>query len=289
MTPRGLLLFAALSILWGVPYLMIKIAVAEVSVPFLVFTRAAVGAVALLPFALADDSFRWLKARWLPASAFCLVEMVMPWGLIAHGEINIDSSTAGLLIALTPVVTVVASKLLGSGETLGLARWAGLFIGLAGVFVLALPTLGGGALGIGEILLAAVCYALGSIMAARWLGDVPTAPLTVFCLLGSALVYIVPAIQTWPDRIPSEAAILSIAALGVFCTALAFAAFFMLVREVGPERAVVITYVAPAIAVAAGVLVLSEPLDARILLAFALILSGSWLGTSSRRRRPSDA
>jgi drug/metabolite transporter (DMT)-like permease len=279
MTRRGLLLFALLSLLWGIPYLLIKLAVAEVSVPFLVFARAAVGALALLPFALAQGSFGWLKTQWLAVASFCVVEMVLPWGLIAHGEVSIDSSTAGLLIAMTPAVTVALSKLMGSDEQLGIRRWLGLFLGFAGVFVLALPTLGGGLLAVIEILLAAACYALGSIIASRWLNDVPASALTAVCLIGAAVIYAVPAAQAWPTVMPSMTAVSAIVSLGVFCTAIAFATYFLLVREIGPERAVVITYVAPAVSVAAGVLVLSEPLDIGILVAFALILCGSYLGT----------
>ena len=287
MTRRGLLLFALLSLLWGIPYLLIKLAVAEVSVPFLVFARAAVGALALLPFALAQGSFEWLKTQWLAVASFCVVEMVLPWGLITHGEVSIDSSTAGLLIAMTPAVTVALSKLMGSDERLGIRRWTGLFLGFAGVFVLALPTLGGGFLAVIEILLAAACYALGSIIASRWLNDVPASALTAVCLMGAAAIYAVPAALAWPTAMPSTTAVASIVGLGVFCTAIAFATYFLLVREIGPERAVVITYVAPAVSVAAGVLVLSEPLNMSILAAFALILCGSYLGTWRAPQEPS--
>lgn len=289
MTRRGLIYFALLSVLWGIPYLMIKVAVAEVSVPFLVFARAAVGAVVLLPFALTAGSFAWARAKWLPLAAFCLTEMIAPWVLIAHGEVHIDSSTAGMLIALTPTITVWLSKMFGSGEGVDARRSIGLSLGFLGVFILAAPTLGGDFLSIIEILLASVCYALGSIIASRWLDDVAPAQLTGLCLLGAALFYAWPAIQTWPTVIPSTAAMTSILALGVFCTALAFAMFFLLVREVGPERAVVITYVAPAIAVAAGVGLLGEPLSASILVAFAFILCGSWLSTARNLTRPSSS
>jgi drug/metabolite transporter (DMT)-like permease len=280
MTRYGLMLFAILSVLWGMPYLLIKIAVAEVSVPFLGFARAAVGGLALLPFALAQGGFGWLTSHWRPAAAFCLIELIIPWGLIAHGERAIESSTAGLLIALTPVLTVAIAKMTGSQERLGHRRLIGLALGFAGVLALALPTLGGGVFAIVEILLAAACYAAGSLIASRWLDDVPAASLTAACLIVAAVAYAAPAAMAWPAAVPTAAASLSIVGLGVFCTAVAFATFFLLLREVGAERAVVITYVAPAIAVTAGVLVLSEPLDARIVTAFALILCGSWLGTS---------
>jgi len=280
MTRRGLALFALLSILWGIPYLLIKFAVMEVSVPFLVFARAGIGALTLLPFALLGGGFGWLTSRCIAAAAFCIAEMIVPWWLIAHGEVSIDSSTAALLIALTPVLTVAIAKMTGSGERLDGRRWTGLAAGFAGVFLLALPTLGGGLLAVAEILLAACCYAAGSIIASRWLDDVPASSLTAVCLAGAALVYAMPAALAWPAATPSATVVWSVVGLGVFCTAAAFATFFLLVREVGAERAVFITYVAPAIAVAAGVLVLSEPLDARIVAAFALILCGSWLGTS---------
>jgi drug/metabolite transporter (DMT)-like permease len=283
MTHRGLLIFALLSVLWGLPYLLIKIAVGEVSVPFLVFARAAIGALALLPLALAQGGFGWLRARWVPVLAFCLIEMIIPWGLIAHGETSIDSSTAGLLIALTPVVTVAIARMAGPRESLGFRRSAGLALGLCGVFVLALPTLHGGVFAVVEIALAAICYAVGAQVASRWLDDIPAAALTAACLFGAALAYAAPAALSWPEAMPSAAAVWSIASLGVFCTALAFTCFFLLVREIGPERAAIITYTAPAIAVTAGILVLSEPLDARILAAFALILCGSFLGTTRDR------
>jgi drug/metabolite transporter (DMT)-like permease len=102
MSRRAWTLFAVLSVVWGVPYLMIKVAVAEVSVPFLVFARAAVGAAVRLPIALRDRGFAPLRGHWIPVASFALVEMIVPWGLLAHGEVRLNSSTAGLLIAATP-------------------------------------------------------------------------------------------------------------------------------------------------------------------------------------------
>jgi drug/metabolite transporter (DMT)-like permease len=283
------MLFALLGFLWGVPYLMIKVTVAEVSVPFLVFARAAVGAAVLLPIALREDGFACLKGHWIPLSAFTLVEMIVPWGLLAHGEIRINSSTAGLLIAATPIITMVLGKLFGDSEALGPLRLTGLALGLAGVAVLAAPELGGDLPSLAEILIAAACYAGGSIVAARWLNKVPAISLTVACLAIAAAVYLLPAFMTWPHSVPSMPVFGSIVGLGVVCTALALASFFLLIREVGAERAVVITYVAPAVAVAAGVTLLSEPLDARIAFSFVLILCGSYLATGGSTFAPRDA
>lgn len=285
MTRRGLALFALLSVLWGVPYLLIKVAVAEVSVPFLVFARSALGALVLLPFALGQGGFGPVRRHWRPVLAFAIVEMVIPWGLIVHGELHLTSSTAGLLVAATPILAVALGRFRRGAEPVSAARLAGLLLGLGGVATLAAPHLGGDLLSVVEVLVAAACYAVGSMIAARWLNDVPAIPMTAACLALAAAAYALPALAAWPPAWPSAPAIAAIGALGVACTAIAFATFFLLIRELGSERAVLITYVAPAVAVASGVALLGEPLDARLLLAFALILGGSWLA-ASRPRSP---
>ncbi len=147
--------------------------------------------------------------------------------------------------------------------------------------MLALPELDGDVSSIAEIVIAAACYAGGAIVAGRWLKNVPATPMTVACLTIASAVYLLPAFATRPHLVPSTPVIAAIVGLGVMCTALAFASFFLLIREVGAERAVVITYVAPAVAVAAGVTMLSEPLDARIAASFVLILCGSYMATGS--------
>ena len=172
MSHRAWMLFALLGFMWGVPYLMIKVAVAEVSVPFLVFARAVVGAAVLFPIGLRRSGFARLRAHWIPLAIFALVEMIVPWGLLARGEIRSNSSTAGLLIAATPIITVTLGKLFGDPEPIGSLRLTGLALGFAGVGVLAAPELGGDLRSIAEILIAAACYAGGSIVAARWLNNV---------------------------------------------------------------------------------------------------------------------
>ena len=285
MSRRAIALFILLSVLWGVPYLLIKVAVAEVSVPFLVLARSALGTLALIPFAMMQGGFRPVIRHWRPVLAFAVVEMIIPWGLIVHGELRLNSSTAGLLVAATPIIVVFLGRFGRDPEHVGAGRLAGLLLGLGGVATLAAPHLGGDLISVIEILLAAVCYAVGSMIAARWLGDVPAVPMTAACLALVSLAYAIPAFVDWPTTWPSAHASAAIVALGVACTAVAFASFFLLIREVGSERAVVITYVAPAVAVASGVALLSEPLDGRLLAAFALILGGSWLATS-RSRQP---
>ena len=291
MSTRAWMTFTLLSVLWGIPYLLIKLAVAEVSVPFLVFSRTALGALIILPFVLNRRATSQLRRYWRGILAFAVIEMIVPWGLLTHGETRVASSTAGLLIAATPILTVLFGRFSGDVEFLGGRRMAGLGLGFAGVFVLAAPEFGADLISILEILVAAVCYALGSIVASRWLKDISPLLATSACLVLGALFYLPGAIATWPQEPLSTQGVAAIVLLATLCTALAFAAFFILIREVGPDRAVVITYVAPAVAVAAGVAFLSEPLTGTILIAFTLILSGSVLatGVSAQRREETIA
>jgi drug/metabolite transporter (DMT)-like permease len=169
---------------------------------------------------------------------------------------------------------------LTGGERLGAKRIAGLATGMAGVAVLAGPGLTGGhGVPIAEVLLVATCYAIAPLVAARYLGDVPTLPLTAACLALGAVVYAAPAVAAWPHEMPSLRALLALAVLAVVCTALAFILFFALIREVGPARALVVTYVNPAVALAAGVIVLGEPLTVWNVAGLGLILAGSVLAT----------
>jgi drug/metabolite transporter (DMT)-like permease len=230
-----------------------------------------------------------LRRHWRPLVAFAAIEITIPWWLLSDAERHITSSMTGLLIAAAPIIVVVLGLLTGSRERLGLARWAGLAIGLAGVAVLAAPGLrGGDTWSIIEILLTAVCYAVAPLIATRYLSDVPALPMTTVCLILAALIYTPPAILTWPSTMPPWQALAALAGLAVICTALALVVFFALIREVGTSRALVFTYINPAVAVTAGVIVLDEPLTLGIIISFALILGGSILATSSRRMSSRD-
>jgi drug/metabolite transporter (DMT)-like permease len=281
---KGWVLFAVMCLVWGIPYLFIKVAVEEVSVPVVVFARTALGAVLLLPLAVRSGQLGSLRRHWRPLVAFATLEMIVPWGLLSAAERKLPSSLAGLLIAAVPIISVVTARLTGGTERLSPRRWAGLIIGLGGVALLAAPDLSGGsALPVAEVLLVALGYATAPLIAARKLADVPALPMTAACLSLGALVWLPAAVATWPHQMPSGRALASLAALGVICTACAFLVFLALIREAGTSRAMVFTYVNPAVAVAAGVAFLAEPFTVTIAASFALILAGSLLATWSPR------
>jgi drug/metabolite transporter (DMT)-like permease len=286
---KGWVLFAVMCLVWGIPYLFIKVAVGQVSVPVVVFARTAIGALVLLPLAVRSarqggGELGALRRHWRPLAAFAALEIIIPWGLLSAAERKLPSSLAGLLIAAVPIISVVTARLTGGTERLSPRRWAGLVIGLAGVAVLAAPDLtGGSAAAVAEVLLVALCYATAPLIAARKLAEVPALPMTAACLSLGALVWLPPAIATWPTRVPSGRALGALAALGIVCTAFAFLVFLALIREAGTSRAMVFTYVNPAVAVAAGVAFLSEPFTVTIAASFALILAGSLLATWAAR------
>ncbi len=280
MSLRGWVLFAAMSVIWGVPYLLIKVAVEGVSVPVLVLARTAVGALVLIPLTLRRAAWTPVLAHWKPVAVFAFFEIIAAWLLLTDAERHISSSLTGLLIAASPIVATLLDRLTGGEHPLTVKRMAGLGVGLIGVAVLAGPALtGGSAWPVTQVLMVSVCYAIAPLVAARYLGDVPTLPMTAACLGLAAIVYAGPAAATWPDTVPETRVLLALAALAVICTAVAFIIFFALIREVGAARALVFTYVNPAVALAAGVIVLNEPLTPWNLAGLALILTGSVLAT----------
>ena len=280
MSARGWLLFAAMSVIWGIPYLLIKISLEGLSVPVLVFARTLIGAAVLLPLALSRTNLRIVRRHWKPLLAFAFFEIIAAWLLLSDAERHLSSSTTGLLIAATPIIAAILERVTGGTHRLGGVRVLGLTVGLAGVAVLAGHGLtGGGAWPVAEVLLVSTCYAIAPLIAARHLADVPALPMTAACLGFAALVYATPAALQWPSEIPTGRVLFATTLLAVVCTALAFILFFALIREVGPSRAVVFTYVNPAVALAAGVIVLSEPLTAWNLVGLVLILGGSAMAT----------
>jgi drug/metabolite transporter (DMT)-like permease len=286
MSRRGWSLFVAMCLIWGVPYLLIKVAVGAVAPVVLVFFRTVTGAALLLPFAARRRDLAELARHWRILLVYTGVEVGVPWLLLSDAERTLSSSLSGLLVATVPLIGVVLSALAGGRERFGGRRLLGLFLGLGGVALVLGFDVGGANLhAVGELALVALGYAIGPMLISRRLGGLR--PIGVVCASLSlcALAYAPLALTHLPATPPSAGVILAIAALAVFCTALAFILFFALIAEAGPVRATVITYVNPAVAVALGVLVLGEPLTASIGAGFALILLGSVLATA----RPASA
>jgi drug/metabolite transporter (DMT)-like permease len=284
MSRRGWLLFLAMGLIWGVPYLFIKVAVEHLTPVSLVFLRTTVAAALLAPVAVARGELRPVLKRWRPLAAYTAAELAIPWLFLAHAEQALSSSLTGLLLAAVPLVGALLGWLTKT-DRLDWRRGLGLFVGLAGVAALIGIDVGGGdVLALLQVMVVAVGYAVGPFILGRSLSDLPGLGVVAASLLLTAVVYAVPAAFQLPRQWPPAEAILSVLVLAVVCTAVAFLLFFKLIEEVGPVRATVITYLNPAVAVALGVVFLNEPFTTGIVVGFTLVLLGSALAT--RKTRP---
>lgn len=283
MSRRGWVLFAIVGVCWGVPYLLIKVAVRSVSPPELVLGRTLVGAAILLPISVARGELRKLLPFWRPLVLYTIVELMVPWLLLSDAERRLPSSLAGLLVAAVPFAGAVIGRLTGQ-PPLGRVRLAGLFVGVAGVVVLlGLDLKGAHPWSLLEVGVVVVGYALGPNIASRKLAEAPSMAVVAASLTLTAVVYLPWVLTHLPRHLPWAEPLAAIAGLGVVSTSFAFVVFFWLIAEVGPSRSLVVTYVNPAVAVVLGVVVLHESFGWSATLGFALILAGSYLSTLAGR------
>lgn len=286
MSSRAWIAFAAVSTLWGIPYLFIKVAVYDGVPPaFLAWVRVGLGAVVLLGLARAAGVLGPLRGRWRWLTVFAVVEIVFPFPLIAAGEQHVSSSLAAIVVAAAPLFVALLALRFDASERVGGARLGGLLLGLVGVAALVGIDATGSReelLGAGAVLFSAFCYAIGPMVLKRHLADLDPRASMGAALAIAALVLTPAALLAPPAAMPPGEAIASLVVLGVFCTAAAFAFYGALVAEAGAGRALVITYIAPVVAVALGVAVLGERPGPGAAAGLLLILAGSWLATGGR-------
>src|SRR4051794_1258620 len=286
MSARGWAAFAAMSVLWGVSYLFIKVAVDGGLPPaFVAWSRILLAAVVLGALAVRAGVLSGLRGRWRWVLAYAVCEMTLPFPLIAAGEQHIDSSLAAIIIAAAPLLVAVLALRFDPGERVTGRRLAGLLIGFAGGIALVGIDVAGSAdelLGALAVLVAALGYAAGPMILGRHLAHLdPRA--TMGASLAVAAVLLTPlTAATLPSHGPTTGAVVAIAVLGLLCTAAAFVIFNGLIAEVGAGRALVITYVNPVVAVAVGMVFLAERPGAGAIAGLVLILAGSWLSTDGR-------
>jgi drug/metabolite transporter (DMT)-like permease len=283
MTSRAWLLFIFSSVIWGVPYLFIKIAVdAGVAPAFVAWSRVALAAALLLPIAIRRNVLRGLRTRAAAIIGYTACEVAVPFVLISIGEQYITSSLTAILVATMPLMVALLSLRLIPGDHLSGKRLLGLIIGFAGVVTLLGFDVAGRAtelLGAALVLLATLGYAIAPIIVSRRLADLdPLGPVTASLLIATVAL-LPPALATLPGQLPSVSALIAIAVLGIICTAAGLIVFFRLIAEAGPSRASVITYVNPLVAVVVGAVALGERLSLISIAGLGLILVGSFVST----------
>ena len=282
MSARAWAVFAALAVIWGIPYFFIKIALQDLSPACVAWSRVTLAAFVLLPLAWHRGALRGLRSRAGAICAFALTELVGPFLLIAFGERFVSSSLTAILMATVPLVVVVLAPWFAPTERPGSRRLAGLGLGLVGVVALLGIDVAGRPLellGAALVLGGAVGYAVGPLLVQRYLAGFPPLGTVAASLTVSAFVLAIPAALTAPSGLPSRVVVASIVVLGLGCTALALVLYLFLVAEAGASRATVITYLNPVVAMLLGVSVLRERVSVVSVGGLLLVLLGSWLAT----------
>lgn len=290
---KGWVLFAVMAFVWGITYLFIKEAVGSFSPPAVVAGRTLLGGLVLLPFAIRSGALQAAWKYWPWLLAFGAVEMAGPFLLLSHAETQLPSGLTGLLVATVPLFAVIIALLRGDRSVLAPVRLGGLILGFVGVAVVVagpglFPQGPASVFAIGEILLTAVLYAIAPFIIAHKLAAVPSMGTITLALFAVGLAYLPAALLT-QHEMPTLRSTISLGLLGVVCTALAFVAFFALIREVGPVRAPLFTYVNPIVAIALGAAVLGEPITPGLLIGFPIVLAGCWFAATGGRLKPRAA
>ncbi|MGP6172334.1 DMT family transporter [Microbacterium sp. A196] len=286
---KGWILFAVMAIVWGITYLFIKEAVQSITPPAVVAGRTLLGALVLLPFAIRSGALKAAWKHWPWVLTFGLVEMAGPFLLLSHAETQLPSGLTGLLVATVPLFAVIIALTRGDRTALAPVRLGGLLLGFVGVAIVVVgpglfPSGPASAFAIGEIMLTALLYAIAPFIIAHKLADVPSIGTITLALLAIGIGYL-PAAMLTQHELPTLRSGVSLLLLGVICTAVAFVAFFALIREVGPVRAPLFTYVNPVVAIVLGTIFLSEPITPGLLIGFPLIILGCWFAATGGRLR----
>jgi len=268
------------------PYLFIRIAVEDFSTWTIVFTRVVIGAAVLVPIAIYRKALVPALKAWKYVLAYAALEMIGPWFLITEAERVINSGLAGLLVATVPFFGLLIGIFYQKDKTLKHPKTlAGLAIGFAGIILLVGIDAIAGHVSLPHvfmIILAAIGYAVAPVIVATKIPNVSGVAVNGLAMAIVAVVYAIPAIFSLPGEIAAAPPIeswLSLLGLGVICSAIAFVAFFRLVREIGSARATLVTYMNMAVAVLLGIILLAEPITPGILIGMPLVLIGSVLAT----------
>ena len=279
MSRRGWVLFLSLSLIWGIPYLLIRVSVESLSPWFVVFARVLMGSAILLPLAAARGELRSIRPYLPWVLVFAIIEITITWPAINFAELHLSSSFTALVIASVPLVAALIAWRLGLDKLTGM-RLVGLFVGITGVA--ALVGLDFGTIHVPSVallILTVVGYALGPVVVSQRLSEAPSLAVIGLALAINTVIFAPLAITNWPSGPVPATAWWSVIVLGVICTALAFVIFFGLVAEVGPARTTVITFLNPLVALLLGVVVLGEAVTLGMMVGFPLVLLGSWLST----------
>lgn len=282
MSRKSWIQFSIVGFLWGIPYLLMKVAVADIPPPLIVAGRTLIGAAILIPIALHRRSFMDAVRGIKYVLPYAFLEMVGPWILITNAEKEISSGLAGLLVATVPIFATILTSLRGDHSVWAPKRVFGIAIGFVGMIALiGIESITGNSnpKAIAMVLLASLLYAYAVLMVTSNLPGVDGVAINGLAMAITCIFYLPISILTWPSNPVSLNAITALIILGIFSTAIAFMLFFIVIAEIGPARGSLTTYVNTAVAVVLGIIILNEPLTLGIIVGLPLVLFGSYLAS----------
>ena len=282
MSRKGWGLFALVGVLWGVPYMFMKIAVAELATPVIVFSRLLIGALVLIPLALHQKTIKDALKYWPYIALYAVLEMVIPWTLITNSQKDLSSGVVALLVATVPIWATLFAHHTGDSTAAHRTRIFGIALGLIGIaFLVGIESLNdvGNIRALIQVLIASVSYAYAVNMITRKAPGISGIAINGLAMSLSTLLFAPFAIAHLPKTAPSTEAIAATVGLGIICTALAFWVFFLVLGEIGPARASLVVYPNTAVAVLLGIFLLDEPLTLAIVIGLPMVLLGSYFAS----------
>jgi drug/metabolite transporter (DMT)-like permease len=284
---RPVVILTLLALIWGASFMLIKIADRELTPATLILGR--VGSAALLLAAIAivrlgpRETLTQIRRAWIWLVVVGIVNTAVPFWLLSWGETRIDSGLASIIQGAVPIFNALLAFAFFREERVGGFRFVGLVIGFVGVALLVSAQPNGKLLGALAVVAMALCYAIGTLIAGRYLRGTP--PLVVAlasCAVSTIAVLPAGVIQA-PAGMWHGETIMAILVLGFVGTAIAYLLFFALIQRAGANYATLVTYLVPPIALAYGAIFLGESFGGTAFVALALILAGVALATGSVR------
>jgi drug/metabolite transporter (DMT)-like permease len=292
MSRKGWLLFSLVGLLWGIPYLFMKVAVEELSTPMIVFSRLLIGAALLIPLAMREGSLRKALPYWRYILLYAVLEMVIPWSLITSSQRNLSSGVVALLVATVPIWATLFAHQTGDSTAAHRIRIFGIIIGLIGIsLIVGIESISdfGNFGALAQVLIASVSYAWAVNMITRKAPGISGLAINGIAMTISSLIFAPFGFMSKPESMPSLDVTLATLGLGVLCSGMAFWIFFLVLAEIGPARASLVVYPNTAVAVILGIIILSEPITLAILIGLPLVLIGSYFASRRPATQPIPA
>lgn len=290
MSLRDAIDLVLLAALWGVSFVFMRIAGPELGPFALVEVRVAVAALFLLPILLWREGFGQVQVNWGRIAVIGACNSGVPFLLFTYSTLYITGGLSAILNGTAPLWTALVAWAWLS-DRLTFSQVVGLFVGFAGVFVLVWDkltlSLSGTLLAIVAATFGAFLYGVAANMTKRYAGGISPLAMSTGSMLAATVIVLPGALLAWPDQPVSGLAWFSVITMGIASTALAYILYFRLLTNVGPTRAIAVTYLVPVFAMLFGAIFIAEKITLTMIIGCAVIFLGTSLATGvlAPRRR----